>query len=700
MTVMFGALYQEFLKYFCLIFMYRFWSDIPSVHSKDDIYLPSNIRQLLGILVVKDDNRDLTLAQYAAFSKQIPLLYITLLVNSWGLAYSFMKVAPPVLAFYVPCVLTLVCAARIVAWCLTIGKQPSVEVALHALRRTTGLSGLLAFLFGSWALCLFSYGDAYAKGHVLFFMGITVVGCVFCLMHLRPAALRVMLVVNTMFVAFFVSTGNMIFIAISLNIVLVSAVMATVLWVYYSGFVDLIDSRRALREQQAETQALSDENYRLANVDSLTGLPNRRHFFAELETTLEQVVTEGQVAAVGIIDLDGFKAINDGYGHAAGDCLLSAVAARLSDRQASDFIVCRLGGDEFGLIVKGVGSERDLVLIGTEICQEILLPIGLAEGTVLASASIGFAFIAPAADRVNDAFENADYALYDAKKTGKRKAVVFTPAHRAEIRTASRIERALEQPGFENELSVEYQPIVDVDQGRVVAFEALARWNSPELGKVPPSVFIPAAERSGLIGRLTAVLLAKSLETAKEWPDDIRLSFNLSANDIASSESMTRLLSVISRSGINPRRIDFEITETATLTDLEQAKSAIGLLKRWGVGISLDDFGTGYSSLSQVHQLALDTIKIDRSFVTDITTNPTSFKIVKSVLALSRDMEVACIVEGVETAEVLELLRTLGCSLIQGYHVSRPMKPGDLQGYLQRADVSRLGMPRPTSGAA
>lgn len=177
------------------------------------------------------------------------------------------------------------------------------------------------------------------------------------------------------------------------------------------------------------------------------------------------------------------------------------------------------------------------------------------------------------------------------------------------------------------------------------------------------------------------------MEAAKDWPDDIRLSFNLSANDIASSESMTRLLSVISRSGINPRRVDFEITETATLTDLEQAKTAIGLLKKWGVGISLDDFGTGYSSLSQVHQLALDTIKIDRSFVTDITTNPTSFKIVKSVLTLSRDMEVACIVEGVETAEALELLRTLGCSLIQGYYVSKPMKPESIQGYLQRAEL-------------
>lgn len=644
-------------------------------------------RNIVDLFLVTDSNPDLTLAQHAAFSKQIPLLYITLLVNTWGLAYSFISAAPSLLTIYVPVALTLLCGGRIAGWWYASDRTPKPEAALISLRRTNTISGFLAFVFAGWGLSLFPYGDAYAQGHVVFYMGVTVIGCVFCLMHLRSAAMRVMLTVNTMFIAFFATSGNPVFVAISLNILLVSLVMMTVLWVSYTGFVDLILSRRALKSQKDETHALSEENYRLANLDSLTGLANRRRFLAELGKVSHSELDD-TMWAVGVLDLDGFKAVNDRYGHTAGDQLLQVVASRLAGFQSDILTVARLGGDEFGIIMRSAHSADEIIAQGTEICRRIGEPVVTLDGTLLPSTSIGLAMVTAADPCPKDAFENADYALYDAKQNGKGHAVLFTPEHGAAIRRAARMERALDHPDFESELSILYQPIIDINSGAVVAFEALARWTNRDLGPISPSTFIPAAERSGMIGRLTAMLLTKSLDAARQWPTEIRLSFNLSTHDITSSERMNRLIAIILRSGVHPSRLDFEITETAALTDMEQARSSIRTLKALGASISLDDFGTGYSSLSQIHQLALDTIKIDQSFVTDIETNPMGYKIVKTVIALSRDMEIDCIVEGVETRETLDVLKSLGCQLAQGYFFSKPMPAEAIAAFVSKPTLA------------
>ena len=230
-----------------------------------------------------------------------------------------------------------------------------------------------------------------------------------------------------------------------------------------------------------------------------------------------------------------------------------------------------------------------------------------------------------------------------------------------------------------------YQPVLDIRSGRTVAFEALARWMSPELGQVPPGQFIPVAERLGLINRLTLPLLEKALAGAMSWPDDVRLAFNLSAHDCGSMTAVADIVSLIEKSGIDPARIDFEITETAVIQDLEQAQRTVTAFRALGCGISLDDFGTGYSSLSQLHGLALTKLKIDRSFITGIQHNPASYKIVKSLLALSADMELECISEGVETAEELEVLQRLGCALVQGYLIAKPMSAEQALLWLQGA---------------
>ena len=240
----------------------------------------------------------------------------------------------------------------------------------------------------------------------------------------------------------------------------------------------------------------------------------------------------------------------------------------------------------------------------------------------------------------------------------------------------------LSRADLDAELAVLFQPIIDIQSGRTVAFEALARWNSPVLGSVSPALFIPVAERIGLIGALTCVLLKKALAAACRWPDNVGLSFNLSTHDISSPDGVATIASIILSSGIDPRRLDLEITETAMMYDFGQAKASIEVFKILGCGIALDDFGTGYSSLSQLHALPLTKIKIDRSFVSGLHQNPASYKIVKSLLALSSDMGLGCVIEGVETSEELDALKKLGGLLVQGYFYSPPVAETEIAGFL------------------
>ena len=241
-------------------------------------------------------------------------------------------------------------------------------------------------------------------------------------------------------------------------------------------------------------------------------------------------------------------------------------------------------------------------------------------------------------------------------------------------------------------MELAFQPIVDAASARTTGFEVLARWRSPKLGLVSPSAFIPAAERIGVIRTLTRVLLVKALAAARTWPEDIRMSFNLSAHDICSPDGILPLISVIHASGVPPRRIEFEITETAVTFDFVHAEQSISALKAIGCGISLDDFGTGYSSLSHVHRLPLDKLKVDRSFVHDVNANPISHKIIKSLTGLCADMEISCVVEGVETKEQLDSLCRLGADYIQGYYFAEPMPADAVLGFLTR-ERQRLAEP-------
>ena len=643
------------------------------------------LRNAVKLLTVQSGNPELSKAQFKALSHQLPMMYFILMSSTWAVAATHMALAPFFLTTVIPLLFTAGSLVRVAHWWKTRDYEPDGEAALKVLRRTNRLAVWIAIAFTGWSLLLYPYGNAYTQSHVAFYMSITVLSCIFCLMHLRSAALIVTAIVNGTFIIFFMSTGEPTFVATAINFALVSAGMLAILMINYRDFAQMVDA-------QQRTEALSNETLRMANLDSLTGLANRRAFFAHLQAEILQAETSGTRLGLGIIDLDGFKPVNDVYGHSTGDRILIEASDRLAalgKQNNTQFF--RLGGDEFAFVMSAAQDNGTILRFGESVRTALKAPIVLPEAPVFISCSTGIAIYPDTALTLEELFERADYALYQGKRNERGSCTLFTTALGAQIHREGRIEQALKQVDLEAELSVVFQPIVNVSTNTPIGFEALARWTSPTLGNVSPGEFIPIAERTGTIGGLTRALLKKALTAATQWPDTMRLSFNLSAHDLNTAGSIGAVLDIIEKSGFAPHRLDIEITETAFGHDFEQVRNSIRLLRQIGCGISLDDFGTGYSSLTRLHALPLTKIKIDRSFVTNIENDTASYKIVKSLLALSRDMYLDCIVEGVETAAELGVLQQLDVQLVQGYYFSKPIPENEIIGYFEdRTPIGRL----------
>jgi diguanylate cyclase (GGDEF)-like protein len=401
-----------------------------------------------------------------------------------------------------------------------IGRRPLSDAdAVSLLKLTVILGPVCSLIMLLWAFVLFQYGDVYAQGHVMFYIGVTVVAWTFCMMHLRPAALLLTAVTNIPFAIFFLRTGRPVFLVIVLSMLLVSATMVHILLSFARDHSRMIDYQRGLVESLLE-------NTRLANTDALTDLPNRRQFLFALQEELEQATRDEQRFVVGLVDLDGFKTVNDLYGHTVGDSVLVEACQRLRRLCDRTTVLARLGGDEFGLILDENNSDADLQALGARICNVLQTPFVLPGLIVDISGTIGFAAFPQAGSTASLIFERAEYALSHAKQHLRGQRAIFSIEHEIEIRHLANLEHCLRHADLKSEMSLHFQPIVDVECGKVVAFEALARWVSPTLGRVAPDVFIRVAERSDLINKLTRTLLCNALAEAKTWPNDIRVSFN------------------------------------------------------------------------------------------------------------------------------------------------------------------------------
>ena len=631
---------------------------------------------ILGLLrrnlTVPDDEPDLLVAQARALSRQVPILHAILSLDAIAVAYTHYGVAPDALTILPLAILLLACAARVSVWSRTNHQAIEPAEALRRLKGTNRLAALLGLGFTAWALMLTRYGDVATHMHVLFFLTITMIACISCLMHLRSAAL-IISAIATPITLYFIAIGTPALRATALNYVGVVVVMLFMQSVCYRDF------RRLTR--------LIQENRSLAHTDPLTGLPNRRFFFAELERAILAADPADACFAIGLIDLDGFKPVNDTLGHRAGDAVLCEVGRRLQDTLGAAGSVTRLGGDEFGLILQGT---PDLDALGRTLCSVLKQPYALRDGTARIGASIGFARFPETARTAEVLVERADHTLYHAKAHAPGTAACFAFEHENRMHRQAQVEQALRRADLAAEFHLLFQPIVDVVAGRVQAYEALARWNSPTLGSVSPVDFIAVAERTGLIHDLSLALLRKALAAMVSWPEHVALSFNLSAHDLAAAEGIATITALIAESGIAPERIVFEVTETGLMRDLVDAGRSLGALRALGVGIALDDFGTGYSSLGYVHRLPISELKIDRSFVTDICSDAASRNIIHSILDLARNLRLLCVVEGVETEAQMLHLRAAGCRYMQGYLFQKPMPAAAIAAF-----EAGLALPQP-----
>jgi diguanylate cyclase (GGDEF)-like protein len=415
----------------------------------------------------------------------------------------------------------------------------------------------------------------------------------------------------------------------------------------------------------------------LARHDALTGLPNRALFQERLEQALLHA-GHGYDCAVLYLDLDHFKAVNDTFGHAMGDKLLQEVAERLQACVGDIDTVTRLGGDEFAILLAKMDSPADAGTLAARIVHALTKPFALDGHSVLMGTSVGIA-IAPG-DGVSPStlLQNADIALYRAKTDERGTYRFFEPPMRAYLQTRQALERDLRQAVAAGELELFYQPFIDVQSDRICGFEALLRWRHPGRGLVPPAEFIPVAEETGLIVRLGEWVLRQACADAAGWPEHLKVAVNLSPAQFKSEVLVDRVMTALSQSGLPAARLDLEVAESVLLANSSSTLATLHHLREMGVGISLDDFGADSASLSHLRSFPFDKIKIDSSFISDISEREDAMAIVRAVLGLGKSLNMTTAAMGVDTLDQLARLRAEGCAEVQGYLVSGPRPVEDI----------------------
>jgi len=435
-----------------------------------------------------------------------------------------------------------------------------------------------------------------------------------------------------------------------------------------------------------------DELQKLANFDSLTELPNRSLFMDRLSHTLAVSKRNNTQFALLFIDLDNFKTINDSLGHTFGDKLLRKVAKRLKRCVRDSDTVARLGGDEFTIILESINNADEVGICADKIIKRMAKSIKVVGTVVITSPSIGIGIYPNDGEDTDTLLKNADLAMYSAKEKGRNNYQFFNPAMTSSAIERINIENKLRDAIDKKQLALYYQPKVCSESGNLTGFEALIRWIHPEEGIISPAAFIPVAEETGLILPMGDWILEEAIKQAKHWsqikPECCKIAINISARQFQ-QESLSGIIDdLLKKYDLKSCYIELEITEGTLMSNMKHTISSLTTLRKMGISLALDDFGTGYSSLSYLKKFPINKLKVDQSFVRDITTDPEDASIVASIISLAHNLELTVVAEGCETAEQLAFIRKYDCEEVQGYLFSKPLVKEDAENILRQGKIT------------
>jgi diguanylate cyclase (GGDEF)-like protein len=618
--------------------------------------------------------------RYRALQRQIPLLYLIALVNFAGLQIvvetdASMRLMHPLN------LLVVFIVVRLAHWLKTRHRTLPPERILTELFKTYLFAAAFSGLFCFWAMTLYWDGAGAQQNYVVLFASLAAIGSAYGLSGFPSAARLPLLLFALPLAGTLALSGRTGHIAVGFSLGLITLLILRLLSVHNRGFTEIVRSRSDVeaereRAQRAEADALAEKARvrEVADTDPLTGLANRRAFLARLA---DAVAAPGRSRALtlAMVDLDGFKPINDTFGHATGDAVLRAVGERLRAAGGAGSLAARMGGDEFALLVPSCASAAAASRLGARVAFELRRPYEVDGREFRLSGGCGLLLIEPQEQDLTVALGRCDTALYAAKQRGRGEHALFDPQMEAVSRRRAALELALRAEGVHRDIRLVYQPIWDLRTLQLQSFEALARWDHPELGAIPPSEFIPLAEQINAIDPIGTALLRRGSAEAAGWPEAVRLSFNLSAVQLCPSDAAARILATVRHACLDPARLQIEVTETALLVDFESARRNLRLLRQAGARIVLDDFGAGYASLSYLREIDFDAIKLDGSLVVSAAASAAALRLLRGVIRLCDSIGVPCVAEHIETEAQLALLQRLECRYGQGYLLSPPLAP-------------------------
>ncbi len=448
--------------------------------------------------------------------------------------------------------------------------------------------------------------------------------------------------------------------------------------VLFSDLTDIDRTQRRLKRQ--------------AMHDQLTGLPNRRFFRKRIASLAEDARRDRSSFAVCFLDMDDFKHINDSLGHAAGDALLKIAARRLRDRLSEDVFIARFGGDEFSILIPRIDEDlKKTARVMDAVVRTLRKPFLLSGAQASVGVSVGITYFPKDSSCPDELLQNADVAMYAAKNSGKNHIRSFNPEMRQEVEQRHAIQNQLQQALRGNEISLEYQPKIDLQSGDAIGCEALARWRTSDGRNISPAEFVPIAEQTGLIVPLGELVLYSACRQAAAWHSvgcsPVHIAVNISPHQLHQPNFVERVGEILQETGARPEWFELEITENAVMSDVEHATQTMDQLVAMGLQLAIDDFGTGHSSLSDLKDFNIHTLKIDRSFVTDLPQDSRATAIVRSIIHLGQGRDLTVVAEGIETAAQYEMLREMKCDIGQGYHFSHPLKPEAYEQWAVMAQV-------------